>query len=103
MSPRLAPSVRGSVIFSSSPQDKDNHMPTKVYVRPTVSAPPPANPLLSPQPPIAPLTPPVHVVDLMTPAGSAVLGAARRGPEAEPGHSPRPHHLPPPTEATNHP
>ena len=34
------------------------------YIRPTKSAPPPANPLLAPQPAIAPLTPPVHVVDL---------------------------------------
>src|SRR5260370_11689896 len=100
MSPRLAPSVRGSVIFSSSPQDKDNHMPAKVYVRPTVSAPPPANPLLSPQPPIAPLTPPVHVVDLMTPAGSAVFCGLRRGTEGKrvpcpPRTAPRPPLQPP--------
>jgi len=58
-------------------------MPETRYVRPTVSLPPPANPLLSPQPPIAPLTPPVHVVDLMTVAGSAVFGAIWRGREAK--------------------
>jgi hypothetical protein len=53
------------------------------YVRPTVSLPPPTNPLLAPQPAIAPLTPPVHVVDLMTVAGSAVFGAVWRGMEAK--------------------
>jgi hypothetical protein len=53
------------------------------YIRPTRSIPPPYNPLLSPQPAIAPLTPPVHVVDLMTPAGSAVFGAVWRGIEAK--------------------
>jgi hypothetical protein len=58
-------------------------MPTKVYVRPTKSVLPPFNPLLAPQPPIAPLTPPVHVVDLMTPEGSAVFGATWRGTEAK--------------------
>src|SRR5437660_1384087 len=58
-------------------------MPAKVYVRPTVSAPQPANPLLTPTPPVAPLTPPVHVVDLMTPDGSAVFGAVWRGLEAK--------------------
>ena len=58
-------------------------MPETRYVRPTVSLPPPANPLLSPQPPIAPLTPPVHVVDLMTVAGSAVFDAIWRGREAK--------------------
>lgn len=58
-------------------------MPARSYVRPTVSVPPPVNPLLAPQPPIAPLTPPVHVVDLMTEEGSAVFGAVWRGIEAK--------------------
>jgi hypothetical protein len=53
------------------------------YIRPTKSAPPPANPLLAPQPAIAPLTPPVHVVDLMTREGSAAFGAVWRGHEAK--------------------
>jgi hypothetical protein len=53
------------------------------YVRPTVSAPPLVNPLLTPTPPVAPLTPPVHVVDLMTEAGSAAFGAVWRGIEAK--------------------
>jgi len=53
------------------------------YIRPLRSAPPPANPLLAPQPAIAPLTPPTHVVDLMTPAGSAAFGAVWRGIEAK--------------------
>jgi gluconolactonase len=58
-------------------------MPAKPYVRPTASVPPAANPLLAPQPAIAPLTPPVHVVDLMTEAGSAAFGARWRGVEAK--------------------
>jgi gluconolactonase len=58
-------------------------MPVSRYVRPTVSAPPPFNPLLAPQPPIAPLTPPVQVVDLMTTDGSAAFGARWRGREAK--------------------
>jgi hypothetical protein len=58
-------------------------MPAKTYVRPTVSAMPAFNPLLSPQPALAPLTPPVHVIDLMTDAGSAVFGAVWRGKEAK--------------------
>jgi hypothetical protein len=58
-------------------------MPNTHYIRPTVSAPPASPPLLAPQPPIAPLTPPVHVVDLMTVAGSAVFGARWRGIEAK--------------------
>ncbi|HEX3883345.1 MAG TPA: hypothetical protein VHW66_11860 [Stellaceae bacterium] len=53
------------------------------YIRPTRSAPPPTNPLLAPQPAIAPLTPPVHVIDLMTPAGSAAFGAVWRGIEGK--------------------
>src|SRR5713101_2124054 len=58
-------------------------MPETLRNRPTISAPPPTNPLLAPQPPIAPLTPPVHVVDLMTAAGSAMFGAVWRGKEAK--------------------
>jgi hypothetical protein len=58
-------------------------MPAHRYVRPTVSQPPPFNPLLVAQPPIAPLTPPVHVVDLMTVEGSAAFGARWRGREAK--------------------
>lgn len=58
-------------------------MPANRYVRPTVSLPPPFNPLLAPQPPIAPLTPPAHVVDLMTMRGSAAFGARWRGKEAK--------------------
>jgi hypothetical protein len=58
-------------------------MPENLRIRPTISAPPPTNPLLAPQPPIAPLTPPVHVVDLMTAAGSAMFGAVWRGKEAK--------------------
>jgi len=45
--------------------------------------PPPIPPLLAPQPPLAPLVPPVHVVDLMTEAGSAVFGAVWRAKEAK--------------------
>jgi hypothetical protein len=40
-------------------------------------------PLLIPQPAIAPAVPPVHVVDLMTDAGSAVFGAQWRAMEAK--------------------
>jgi gluconolactonase len=58
-------------------------MPAKSYTRPTVSLAPASPPLLAPQPAIAPLTPPVHVVDLMTPVGSAVFGATWRGMEAK--------------------
>src|SRR5690242_764138 len=58
-------------------------MPAKAYVRPIVSAGPLTMLLTSPQPPIAPLTPPAHVVDLMTPEGSAVFGALWRGIEAK--------------------
>ena len=58
-------------------------MPPNKYVRPTKSAPPPIPPLLQPQPPIAPLLPPVHVVDLMTDAGSALFGAVWRAKEAK--------------------
>ena len=58
-------------------------MPPSTYVRPTHSLPPPVPPLLAPQPPLAPLVPPVHVVDLMTEAGSAVFGAVWRAKEAK--------------------
>jgi hypothetical protein len=58
-------------------------MPAKPYIRPAASLPPAVNPLLAPQPAIAPLTPPVHVVDLMTEAGSAAFGARWRGIEAK--------------------
>ena len=53
------------------------------YTRPTRSMPPAIPPLLQSQPPIAPLVPPVHVVDLMTEAGSAAFGAIWRGSEAK--------------------
>ena len=58
-------------------------MPASTYKRPTVSAPPPMPPLLMPQPPIAPLLPPAHVVDLMTPEGSAPFGARWKAKEAK--------------------
>src|SRR5215472_15310273 len=51
--------------------------------RPTVSIAPPSPPLLAPPHPSAPLLPPVHVIDLMTVAGSAVCDAQWRGKEAK--------------------
>lgn len=57
-------------------------MTANKYVRPTVSAAPATPPLLIPQPPLAPLLPPVHVVDLMTLAGSAMFGAQWKAMEA---------------------
>ncbi|MEQ1775506.1 MAG: hypothetical protein ABL891_17155 [Burkholderiales bacterium] len=57
-------------------------MPPGKYTRPTHSMAPPIPPVLQPQPPLAPLLPPVHVVDLMTDAGSAVFGAVWRAKEA---------------------
>jgi hypothetical protein len=57
-------------------------MPATTRIRPTASASPTAPPLLVPPLPVAPLVPPVHVVDLMTTAGSAVFGAQWRGMEA---------------------
>jgi gluconolactonase len=51
--------------------------------RPTASALPTSPPLLAPPLPSAPLVPPVHVVDLMTAAGSAVFGAQWKGMEAK--------------------
>ena len=58
-------------------------MPANPYVRATHSVAPAIPPLLQPQPPIAPLLPPVHVVDLMTDAGSAAFGAVWRAKEAK--------------------
>ena len=58
-------------------------MPSSTYIRPTHSLPPQIPPLLQSQPPLAPLVPPVHVVDLMTDAGSAVFGATWRAQEAK--------------------
>jgi hypothetical protein len=58
-------------------------MPANKYIRATVSAPPAIPPQLMPQPSIAPLTPPVHVIDLMTAAGSATFGAQWKGLEAK--------------------
>lgn len=58
-------------------------MPVSKFVRPTHSMPPPIPPLLQPQLPLAPLLPPVHVVDLMTDAGSAAFGAVWRAKEAK--------------------
>jgi hypothetical protein len=58
-------------------------MPENKRIRPRASAAPPAPPLLVPQLPVAPLLPPVHVVDLMTTAGSAVFGAQWRAMEAK--------------------
>ncbi len=58
-------------------------MPTNTYIRPTASIPPPNPPLPIPQPAIAPLLPPVHVVDLMTTAGSAAFGARWKAHEAK--------------------
>jgi gluconolactonase len=58
-------------------------MPAYVARTPRASAPPVMPPLLMPQPPVAPLLPPVHVVDLMTAAGSALFGAVWRGTEAK--------------------
>jgi hypothetical protein len=58
-------------------------MPKNKRTRPTVSVAPPTPPLLVPQLPIAPLLPPIHVVDLMTVAGSAAFGAQWRAMEAK--------------------
>jgi hypothetical protein len=58
-------------------------MPENRRIRPTASVAPASPPLLMPQPPVAPLVPPVHVVDLMTAAGSAVFGAQWRAKEAK--------------------
>ena len=58
-------------------------MPASSRTRPTASVLPTSPPLLAPPLPVAPLVPPVHVVDLMTSAGSAVFGAQWRGIEAK--------------------
>jgi gluconolactonase len=57
-------------------------MPDK-WIRPTASVAPASPPLLAAPHPVAPLVPPAHVVDLMTNAGSAVLGARWRAMEAK--------------------
>jgi len=62
---------------------KDPTMPANNRTRPTASALPTTPPLLAPPLPVAPLVPPVHVVDLMTSAGSAAFGAQWRGMEAK--------------------
>ncbi len=51
-------------------------------IRPTHSVLPARPPLLTPHPPVAPSIPPLHVVDLMTDAGSAAFGAQWRAKEA---------------------
>jgi gluconolactonase len=58
-------------------------MPANTYVRPTKSIPPANPPVPIPQPPIAPSLPAVHVVDLMTTAGSAAFGARWKTTEAK--------------------
>jgi len=58
-------------------------MPDNARIRPTVSVAPSRPPLAAPPHPVAPLIPPVHVVDLMTAAGSAVFAARWRGMEAK--------------------
>jgi hypothetical protein len=58
-------------------------MPAYNRTRPTASVAPASPPLLAPPLPVAPLVPPVHVVDLMTAAGSAVFGAQWKGMEAK--------------------
>ena len=58
-------------------------MPASNRTRPTASVLPTTPPLLAPPLPVAPLVPPVHVVDLMTSAGSAAFGAQWRGMEAK--------------------
>jgi gluconolactonase len=57
-------------------------MPAR-YIRPTRSVPPAMPPMLMPQPPIAPSVPAVHVVDLMTAAGSAIFNARWKAKEAK--------------------
>ena len=58
-------------------------MPETKRTRPTASIAPAIPPLLVPQLPIAPLLPPVHVVDLMTAAGSAIFRAQWKAMEAK--------------------
>jgi len=65
------------------PQKGTTEMPANNRIRPTASAAPASPPLLAPPLPSAPLVPPVHVIDLMTAAGSAVFGAQWKGMEAK--------------------
>jgi gluconolactonase len=58
-------------------------MPENKRIRPIHSVLPTTPPLRMPQPAVAPLVPPLHVVDLMTDAGSAVFGARWRAKEAK--------------------
>jgi hypothetical protein len=58
-------------------------MTARNWTRPTASVAPASPPLLAPPHPVAPLVPPVHVVDLMTQAGSAAFGAEWKGMEAK--------------------
>jgi gluconolactonase len=58
-------------------------MPENKRTRTTASIAPPSPPLLAPPHPSAPLLPPVHVIDLMTMAGSAFFDAQWRGMEAK--------------------
>ena len=58
-------------------------MPENRRTRPTASIAPVSPPLLAPPHPSAPLLPPVHIVDLMTTAGSAMFDAQWRGMEAK--------------------
>jgi hypothetical protein len=58
-------------------------MPENKRTRPTASVPPATPPLLAPPHPVAPSLPPVHVVDLMTAAGSAAFGAQWKTMEAK--------------------
>jgi len=68
---------------SSVNRRKERAMPANNRTRPTASVLPTTPPLLAPPLPVAPLVPPVHVVDLMTSAGSAVFGAQWKGMEAK--------------------
>jgi gluconolactonase len=58
-------------------------MPETQRTRPTASVAPAMPPLLMPAHPVAPALPPVHMVDLMTTAGSAVFDAQWKGMEAK--------------------
>ena len=58
-------------------------MPANNRTRPTASVAPVSPPLLASPHPVAPLVPPVHMIDLMTVAGSAMFGAQWRGMEAK--------------------
>jgi gluconolactonase len=58
-------------------------MPDSKRVRPTRSVLPTTPPLRMQQPALAPLVPPLHVVDLMTEAGSALFDARWRVKEAK--------------------